>query len=63
MTLQSINHNRNYYEKGRNLEKFNSFGLFYYLYKVFQVVPLTVVIGFKMNWWLIKRYIKIFSFL
>lgn len=34
MTLQSINHNRNYYEKGRNLEKFNSFGLFYYLYKV-----------------------------
>ena len=34
MTLQSINHKRNYYEKGRNLEKFNSFGLFYYLYKV-----------------------------
>lgn len=49
MTLQSINHNCNYYEKGRNLEKFNSFGLFYYLYKVFQVVQLTVVIGFKMN--------------
>ena len=49
MTLQSINHNCNYYEKGRNLEKFNSFGLFCYLYKVFQAVPLTIVIAFKMN--------------